>query len=110
MTVERSYLGLPTAFRATAGSGSAPVVAVCAEYDALPGIGHACGHNLISESALAAFIGAKRAIEAGAPGTVVLLGTPAEEGGGGKVALIDRGKESSPHPHLILTILAESSP
>jgi|EP01046_Picozoa_sp_COSAG06_P048967 metal-dependent amidase/aminoacylase/carboxypeptidase family protein len=84
------YLDIPTAFKATAGSGK-PVVAVCAEYDALPGIGHACGHNLISESSLAAFIGAKRAIDAGAPGTVVLLGTPAEEGGGGKVAMIDRG-------------------
>lgn len=59
VTVQRGYLEMPTAFRATAGSGS-PVVAVCAEYDALPGIGHACGHNLISESALAAFIGAKR--------------------------------------------------
>ena len=90
VTVTRSYLELPTALRATAGSGH-PVVAVCAEYDALPGIGHACGHNLISESALAAFIGAKRAIDAGAPGTVVLLGTPAEEGGGGKIAMISRG-------------------
>ena len=46
--VERGYLGLETAFRATAGAGQ-PVVAICAEYDALPGIGHACGHNLIAE-------------------------------------------------------------
>lgn len=84
------YLGISTAFKATAGSGK-PVIAVCAEYDALPGIGHACGHNLISETALAAFIGAKRALDAGAPGTVILFGTPAEEGGGGKVCMIDRG-------------------
>ena len=66
-------------------------MAICAEYDALPGIGHACGHNLIAEAGLAAFLGAKAALEKSElPGTLVLLGTPAEEGGGGQGAT-DRG-------------------
>jgi amidohydrolase len=93
--VEAGYLGLPTSFRATAGAGS-PRVVICAEYDALPGIGHACGHNLIAEAAVAAFCGARAALEARSAdgidgGSVVLLGTPAEEGGGGKVELLNLG-------------------
>ena len=90
--VERSYLGLKTAFRATFGSGSPNVCVIC-EYDALPEIGHACGHNLIAEAGLAAGLGVRAALEnGGSPtGTLTVLGTPAEEGGGGKQLLIDKG-------------------
>ncbi len=87
--VERGIAGLPTAFRARAGRG-APRVAILAEYDALPGVGHACGHNLIAAGAAGAFVAAARVIEA-IGGEVVLLGTPAEEGGGGKISMIDAG-------------------
>ena len=92
-TVERSYTGIKTAFRATFGSGR-PNMCVISEYDALPEIGHACGHNLIAEAGVAAGLGLKRALETsqGAiKGTVTVLGTPAEEGGGGKVELIKNG-------------------
>jgi amidohydrolase len=68
------------------------VVCFNAEYDALPGIGHACGHNLIAVSSLVSFIGLAAALKAsGAPGRVRILGTPAEEGGGGKALLIEAG-------------------
>jgi amidohydrolase len=87
--VQRDVCGLDTAFVATAGSG--PVrIGLCAEYDALPDVGHACGHNVIAASTLGAGIGlAAVADEVGA--TVVVLGTPAEEGGGGKVLMLDGG-------------------
>lgn len=63
-----------------------------AEYDALPGIGHACGHNLIATISIGAFLGVAKAIKDYAiPGRVRLIGTPAEEGGGGKLKLIDAG-------------------
>merc|ERR1712046_334811 len=69
-----------------------PTVALCAEYDALPEIGHACGHNLIATSAVAEFLGVKKALESGdVRGRVVLFGTPAEEACGGKQDLVDRG-------------------
>eukprot|EP00746_Dinoflagellata_sp_MGD_P023351 gnl/MRDRNA2_/MRDRNA2_15468_c0_seq1.p1 gnl/MRDRNA2_/MRDRNA2_15468_c0~~gnl/MRDRNA2_/MRDRNA2_15468_c0_seq1.p1 ORF type:complete len:480 (+),score=91.65 gnl/MRDRNA2_/MRDRNA2_15468_c0_seq1:126-1565(+) len=91
---KQEYLGLKTAFKTEFGSGS-PTVAICAEYDALPEIGHACGHNLIATSAVAAFLGVKKALESGVQsgvnGKVVLLGTPAEEACGGKQELLDRG-------------------
>ncbi|MGH3552474.1 MAG: M20 family metallopeptidase [Mycobacterium sp.] len=81
--------GLGTAFRADFGSGPL-AVGVCAEYDALPGIGHACGHNIIAASAVGAALGlAEVADELGL--TVALLGTPAEEFGGGKVLLLNAG-------------------
>jgi len=87
--VERGAYGLPTAFAARAGS-SGPTIAVLCEYDALPGIGHACGHNIIASAGLGAGLAAAAlADELG--GRVVILGTPAEEGGGGKVKMIDRG-------------------
>ncbi|WP_369135673.1 M20 family metallopeptidase [Modestobacter sp. I12A-02662] len=77
--------GLETALRATTGSGDGPTVALLAEYDALPGIGHGCGHNIICSSAVGAFLGLAAVLSAGdVGGTAVLLGTPAEEGGGGK--------------------------
>ena len=87
--VERGYAGLATAFRARFGSGK-PNVCVISEYDALPGIGHACGHNLIAVAGVAAGLGVKAFLEtSGQRGTVTVMGTPAEEGGGGKVDLIN---------------------
>lgn len=81
--------GLATAFQAQAGSGR-PHVAVLAEYDALPGIGHGCGHNIICAAAVGAFLGAAEAVS-GTGGRVSLIGTPAEEGGGGKELLARAG-------------------
>ncbi len=90
LDTERSCLDVATAFRATAGSGIGPLVAILCEYDALPEIGHACGHNIIATSGLgAALAAATVADELG--GRLLVLGTPAEEGGGGKVVLADRG-------------------
>jgi amidohydrolase len=89
-TVERGIAGLPTAFRATTGDDSGPHIAFLAEYDALPGVGHGCGHNLICLSALAAGIGAKAALE-GLPGRITVFGTPAEEAVGGKVIMKNAG-------------------
>ena len=90
-TVERSYTGIETAFRATFGAGRPNVCVVC-EYDALPGIGHACGHNLIAEAGIAAGLGLKAAFESVAlKGRVTVMGTPAEETDGGKVNLISSG-------------------
>lgn len=88
--VERGVAGLPTAFRARRRFGDGgPTVAVFCEYDALPGIGHACGHNIIAAAGLGAGLGAAAA---GAPsGELLVLGSPAEEGGGGKVKLIEAG-------------------
>jgi amidohydrolase len=83
--------GLPTAFSADFGSGGGLIV-FNAEYDALPGIGHACGHNLIASASFAAFLGVAAALKSSNwPGRVRLLGTPAEEGGGGKLKLIAAG-------------------
>ncbi len=89
LAVEMGVCDLPTAFVASAGSGPF-VLAICAEYDALPGIGHACGHNVIASAA----IGAGRALAPIADDlgiTIRVLGTPAEEGGGGKVLMMERG-------------------
>lgn len=88
--VELGIAGMATAFRARCGSGKGPRVAILAEYDALPGVGHACGHNLIAAGAVGAFVAAAGMAEA-AGGEVVLLGTPAEEGGGGKIEMIKAG-------------------
>jgi len=88
-TVERGICQIPTAFRATLGSG-APRVAFLAEYDALPGIGHGCGHNIIGTAACAAGIAVAPLLpETG--GTVQVIGTPAEEAAGGKVYMVTRG-------------------
>ena len=80
---------LPTAFVATVGSGPL-TIAICAEYDALPGIGHACGHNVIAAAAVGAGLAlAPLADDLGM--TVKVIGTPAEEGGGGKILMLERG-------------------
>jgi amidohydrolase len=89
LELERKAYGLDTAFVARAGS-SGPTVAVLCEYDALPGIGHACGHNIIGTAGLGAGIAAA-SLAAELGGRVVILGTPAEEGGGGKVLMAERG-------------------
>jgi len=89
--VERGLAGLPTAFAAGAGDG-APRVAYLAEYDALPGLGHGCGHNLIAMSGVAAGLGLGAALRAGGlPGSVRVFGTPAEEAVGGKVIMAAAG-------------------
>jgi amidohydrolase len=90
VSAEKNSGGLATSFRARFGSGAAPKVAILAEYDALPEIGHACGHNLIAAGALGAFL-ALHAERGALPGTVELVGTPAEEGGGGKITLLEAG-------------------
>ena len=89
LVVERGIAGLETAFAAYAGS-EGPCTALLCEYDALPGIGHGCGHNVIAAAGLGAGLAAAAVAEE-AGGRVVILGTPAEEGGGGKVLMIERG-------------------
>ena len=88
--VERGVAGMPTALRARAGRSGGPRVAILAEYDALPEVGHACGHNLIAAGAVGAFVAAA-GVAGEAGGEVIFLGTPAEEGGGGKIQMIDAG-------------------
>jgi amidohydrolase len=92
-SVSRAYFGIPTAFRAEfcAGSGQ-PAIAFLAEYDALPGMGHACGHNLIASASVFSAIGAARRIR---NGRIIVIGTPDEEGSGAysgsKAILAERG-------------------
>jgi amidohydrolase len=88
LEVEKGVGGLATAFRAEFG-GRGPKIAILAEYDALPN-GHSCGHNLIAGAALSAVAGLN-AVARNLPGRIVFLGTPAEEGGGGKIILVDKG-------------------
>ncbi len=98
--VERGVGGLPTAFVARAGSGPLHL-ALCAEYDCLPGIGHACGHNLIAAIAVGAGIAAARvADDVGL--TVSVVGTPAEERGGGKILLLERGAFAGVHAAMMV--------
>jgi len=100
--VRRGVCDLPTAFIARAGSGPLHV-AICAEYDALPGIGHACGHNIIAASAVgAAIAAAKVADEVGL--TVSVMGTPAEEVGNasGKILLLERGAFEGVHASMMV--------
>lgn len=93
-TVVRGVAGLETAFLAEYGHHNGPEqpirVALLAEYDALPGIGHACGHNLIAAASLGAGLGLRR-LEEDLPGSVAVIGTPGEESGGGKAILVRRG-------------------
>lgn len=87
--VTRAAYGLDTAFEMTAGTAG-PKVAVVCEYDALPGIGHACGHNVIGAAGLGAGLAAA-ALAEDLGGRIAILGTPAEEGGGGKLPMIEAG-------------------
>jgi amidohydrolase len=98
--VEKGICDLPTAFRATTGHGPLHL-AICAEYDCLAGIGHACGHNLIAAMAVGAALGAASvADEVGL--TISVIGTPGEEGGGGKILLLERGAFQGIHAAMMV--------
>jgi amidohydrolase len=98
--VERGVCKMPTAFLARAGSGPLHV-AICAEYDCLPDIGHACGHNVIAASAVGAGLALARvADDVGL--TVTVLGTPAEENGGGKIIMLKRGAFAGVHAAMMV--------
>src|SRR5438552_6411470 len=88
--MERPYGGLETAFRSRIGPKTGPFVALLAEYDALPDVGHGCGHNLIAMSNVGAYLLAAQQAKDLKLG-IELIGTPAEESGGGKVDLLDAG-------------------
>ncbi len=91
LKVEKGVAGVDTAFRATIETGEGPTIAILCEYDALPGIGHACGHNVIAASGAGAGA-ALAAVRGQLPkGRIQVIGTPAEEGGGGKLKLIEGG-------------------
>ena len=115
--VERGIGGVETAFRGvlSGGGGDGPTVALLAEYDALPEIGHGCGHNLIAISNLGAGLGVKAALSS-LPGRIVVLGTPAEERDGGKIRLLEAGAFDdidialSSHPSSHLTIFDADTP
>jgi amidohydrolase len=89
VSVKRAAGGLETAFVADAGSGG-PLVAILGEYDALPGVGHGCGHNLMGTAAVGAFLALRDTLD-GVRGRVRLVGCPAEERGNGKVHLMKAG-------------------
>jgi amidohydrolase len=89
--VERGVGGVETAFRATIETGDGPSIAILCEYDALPAIGHACGHNVIATAGVGAGAGLAAVRDQLPKGRVQVIGTPAEEGGGGKVRLIRGG-------------------
>ncbi|MEV0850659.1 amidohydrolase [Streptomyces sp. NPDC049954] len=98
--VRRGVAGLPTALLATAGSGPL-VLGVCCEYDALPDVGHACGHNLIAAAGVATALAlAPLADELGL--TVKVFGTPAEENGGGKVIMLEQGVFEGTHAAMMV--------
>ena len=100
LQVDEGVYDLPTALESRAGGGEL-VVALCAEYDALPAVGHACGHNIIAATA----VGAGLALAAVADDiglTVRVLGTPAEEGGGGKILMLERGAFDGVHAAMMV--------
>ena len=88
-TIERGICGMSTAFRASYGKGK-PAIGLLAEYDALPGIGHACGHNLICTASVGAAVASKQVVDEYG-GSVLVIGTPAEEGYGGKIIMVREG-------------------
>jgi amidohydrolase len=100
LVVTEGVYDLPTALESRSGDGDL-VIAVCAEYDALPDVGHACGHNIIAAAAVGAGLAlAAVADEIGVQ--VRVLGTPAEEGGGGKVLMLDRGAFEGVHAAMMV--------
>ncbi|WP_298346979.1 M20 family metallopeptidase [Ferrimicrobium sp.] len=98
--VKRGVADLPTAFEATIGSGEF-VVAVCAEYDALPDVGHACGHNVIASAAVTAALSLAPLVD-DLGITLKVMGTPAEEGGGGKILMLDAGVFEGVHAAMMV--------
>jgi amidohydrolase len=99
-TVERQACDLPTAFIAKIGTGSLHI-AICAEYDALPEIGHACGHNIIGTAAVGAAISLAKIVNE-IDLTISVIGTPAEESGGGKILLLERGAFDDIHAAMMI--------
>ncbi|MCG2622514.1 M20 family metallopeptidase [Arthrobacter sp. I2-34] len=98
--VTRELCGFPTAF--AAGVGRGPLrLAICAEYDALPGLGHACGHNIIAAAAVGA-AAALAPIADALDARITVFGTPAEEGGGGKIELLERGAFDGQHAAMMV--------
>jgi amidohydrolase len=89
--VERGVAGVDTAFRGTIETGEGPTIAILCEYDALPAIGHACGHNVIATAGVGAGAALAALRDRLPKGRVQVIGTPAEEGGGGKVKLLRGG-------------------
>jgi amidohydrolase len=100
LTVDEGVYDIPTAFESRSGDGEL-VIAVCAEYDALPDVGHACGHNIIAAAAVGAGL-ALAAVASEVGMSVRVLGTPAEEGGGGKVLMLDRGAFDGVHAAMMV--------
>jgi amidohydrolase len=100
LDVDEGVYDLPTALESRRGDGEL-VVAVCAEYDALPSVGHACGHNIIAATAVGAGL-ALAAVADELDLTVRVLGTPAEEGGGGKVLMLERGAFDGVHAAMMV--------
>jgi amidohydrolase len=100
LDVDAGICELPTAFASRVGDGPLHL-AICAEYDALPGIGHACGHNIIAAMAVGATIALAPLVDALGV-TVTVIGTPAEEGGGGKVFLLERGAFDGVHAAMMV--------
>ena len=98
--LERGLAGMDTAFRAEYGSGG-PALAILAEMDALPGLGHACGHNIIAAAAIGAAIALRQVIPAG-EARIIVLGTPAEELGIGKVELVKAGVFKGVHAAMMV--------
>jgi amidohydrolase len=99
-SIETGVADLPTAYVATTGSGPL-TIGICAEYDALPGIGHACGHNVIASAAIGAGLAlAPLADDLGI--TLKVFGTPAEEGGGGKIIMLDKGVFAGVHAAMMV--------
>lgn len=110
--IQKGIGGLPTAFKAVYGNGK-PVIALFAEYDALPEIGHACGHNIIAASAVGAAVASKLIVDSYG-GTVFVFGTPAEELFGGKVPMLHAGvfegvdAAMMVHPGVLDTAISEA--
>jgi amidohydrolase len=98
--VHAGVCDLPTAFSARVGSGPLHI-AICAEYDALPVIGHACGHNIIASSAVGAALALAPLVD-DLGITLSVIGTPAEEGGGGKILMLERGAFDGVHASLMI--------
>lgn len=111
-SIERSFCDLETSFRAFYDlPGEGPTVTFLAEYDALPDLGHACGHNLIGTAAAGAAVAlARAALRSGLGGRVEVVGTPAEEGGGGKIILVERGAFSGSDVAMMFHPSARSMP
>lgn len=113
--VTENLSGYPTAFRAVrAGGDTGPRVTFTAEMDALPGLGHACGHNIIGAAGVYAAVVLGTVLPAGAPGSVEVVGTPAEEKGSGKVRLVRDGVFSGSaavlqiHPHALDSVVCQA--